>query len=394
MSSSKNLYKSRLFNFINRQRIRFNDQLGITIRNIKVTTQLGIKGWLYPFIQMLSSDFSVRRQLKQKIKAFLLLSPSNSAKNKSSTTKAVSSLTGKANPKLFSQVDRSDISNIGIENKNDLLNVNTNHEDNILSQPIAIQNPFTSIPKRFAWAILNRLKTNSIIPQTKTSKSSAEIKPLERSESFSLGQPQALEKPKLLMFDNSECVKLKTNSFLSSLVRRLSSYTESKLTVSKQNKITQQTKISLASNSPNIGNLFQQTIKHFFRQDRQLLWSYESENITLEDSISPITTQEPQFITLTAEEYKHLSSPIDTIESFQQSITPTDNSLLASNLNNFSYSNNKLEFNSDLLEVKAITIGYVKNVSDFILELLDRVVWWIEELGKKIWHFFNRIFSR
>ncbi len=86
MSSSKEPYKSRLFNFLNRQTIRFQDQLGITVRQLRSTTEMGMQLMLYPFYLMVQSGRVARQQLESKVQSSLLLSGVKTSKSDSSLT--------------------------------------------------------------------------------------------------------------------------------------------------------------------------------------------------------------------------------------------------------------------------------------------------------------------
>ncbi len=65
--SSNGPYKSRLFNFINRQAIEFNSRLGKTFRNLKVTVTWGVQILLYPFYLLVQTGRWAERQIGQKI---------------------------------------------------------------------------------------------------------------------------------------------------------------------------------------------------------------------------------------------------------------------------------------------------------------------------------------
>ena len=88
MSSSNNPYKSRLLNFLNRQTISFQDKLGITVRNLRSTTEMGIQLLLYPFYLMVQSGRVARRQLESRVQSSLLLSGAKTSKSDSSVTTA------------------------------------------------------------------------------------------------------------------------------------------------------------------------------------------------------------------------------------------------------------------------------------------------------------------
>ena len=88
MSSSNDPYKSRLFNFLNRQTIRFQDRVGITIRHLRSATETGVQLLLYPLYLMVQSGRVVRQQLDSKVQSSLLLSGVKTSKSDSSLTTA------------------------------------------------------------------------------------------------------------------------------------------------------------------------------------------------------------------------------------------------------------------------------------------------------------------
>ncbi len=64
MATSIGPYKSRFFNFINRQVIRFQDQVGKTIRSLKVATKWGVQILLYPIYLVVQTGRMVGHKLK------------------------------------------------------------------------------------------------------------------------------------------------------------------------------------------------------------------------------------------------------------------------------------------------------------------------------------------
>ncbi|MEM9273732.1 MAG: hypothetical protein AAGA80_12310 [Cyanobacteria bacterium P01_F01_bin.143] len=58
------IYKSRLFNFLNRQKIRLTNQLGITFRHFQLATETGVKTLLYPVYMLARTSISLRQRLK------------------------------------------------------------------------------------------------------------------------------------------------------------------------------------------------------------------------------------------------------------------------------------------------------------------------------------------
>ena len=88
MSSSNDPYKSRLFNFLNRQTIRVQDKLGVTARHLRSATEMGMQLLLYPLYLMVQSGRTARQQLESKVQSSLLLSGVKTSKSDSSLTTA------------------------------------------------------------------------------------------------------------------------------------------------------------------------------------------------------------------------------------------------------------------------------------------------------------------
>lgn len=88
MSSGNEPYKSRLLNFLNRQTIHFQDKVGIALRNLRSTTEMGTQILLYPFYLMVQSGRATRQQLESRVQSSLFLSEAKTSQSKSSQTKA------------------------------------------------------------------------------------------------------------------------------------------------------------------------------------------------------------------------------------------------------------------------------------------------------------------
>ena len=58
------LYKSHLFNFLNRQKMRFSNQLGITWRHLQLATETGVQFLLYPVYLIARTSISIKQQLE------------------------------------------------------------------------------------------------------------------------------------------------------------------------------------------------------------------------------------------------------------------------------------------------------------------------------------------
>ncbi|NEO81954.1 hypothetical protein [Moorena sp. SIO4G3] len=70
-SPAKGPYRSRLFNFINRQSQRFADQIQRTIRHLKVAGVWGGQILLYPVYLLVQASLSAGRQISSSVKAGL-----------------------------------------------------------------------------------------------------------------------------------------------------------------------------------------------------------------------------------------------------------------------------------------------------------------------------------
>jgi hypothetical protein len=68
-----NPFKSRLFNFINRQVIQIGDRLGTTFRHVKVATEWGLQVILYPLYLIVQASRSVGKQIGLRLEKSSLL---------------------------------------------------------------------------------------------------------------------------------------------------------------------------------------------------------------------------------------------------------------------------------------------------------------------------------
>lgn len=73
--SSSGPYQSRLFNLLNRHRIRWSDRVTQTVRQIKVATEWGVQTLLYPIYLMVQMGRSTRQQLEQQVYSSAALPP-------------------------------------------------------------------------------------------------------------------------------------------------------------------------------------------------------------------------------------------------------------------------------------------------------------------------------
>ncbi len=111
-------------------------------------------------------------------------------------------------------------------------------------------------------------------------------------------------------------------------------------------------------------------------------WNLQLPGVTEQDFCLPENslTQNPSCLIVTA-------NFLPTSITEQESITVT------SDFNDSLVTNIPLEFSSDLWEAEVVTVGYVKNLLEKILDVLDKITWWIEKQFLKLWQFFKKILS-
>ncbi len=68
-SASNGRYRSRLFNFLNRQSLRLTEQFDRTVRHVKVAADWGVQILLYPAYLLVQTSLSVGRQLASEAEA-------------------------------------------------------------------------------------------------------------------------------------------------------------------------------------------------------------------------------------------------------------------------------------------------------------------------------------
>jgi len=73
-SPANSPYRSRLFNFLNRQSLRLTTQTNRVLRNVKVAAVWGVQILLYPFYLLTQASLSIARQIlspaKIRLKSF------------------------------------------------------------------------------------------------------------------------------------------------------------------------------------------------------------------------------------------------------------------------------------------------------------------------------------
>ncbi|MBE9167775.1 hypothetical protein IQ238_09675 [Pleurocapsales cyanobacterium LEGE 06147] len=73
--SSSGPYQSRLFNLLNRYKIRWSDRVTQAVRQIQIATEWGIQTLLYPIYLMVQMGRSTRQQLEQQVQSSSALPP-------------------------------------------------------------------------------------------------------------------------------------------------------------------------------------------------------------------------------------------------------------------------------------------------------------------------------
>ncbi|AFZ35729.1 hypothetical protein Sta7437_2180 [Stanieria cyanosphaera PCC 7437] len=105
-SSSTERYKSRLFNFLNRQSIRLGGEIGKTVRQLKIATEFGVQILLYPVYLMVQAGRSTRQQLEQKAQPSKYLTPGeldSSALSTQSTDQPIEQILKAVEPLLITE---------------------------------------------------------------------------------------------------------------------------------------------------------------------------------------------------------------------------------------------------------------------------------------------------
>ena len=72
-SETSKPYKSRFFNFLNRQSLDLRERVSRGLRHLKLAAELGISILLYPIYLLVQVARLTERQIGQKIKEFNLL---------------------------------------------------------------------------------------------------------------------------------------------------------------------------------------------------------------------------------------------------------------------------------------------------------------------------------
>ncbi|MGK7892869.1 MAG: hypothetical protein AB4372_04290, partial [Xenococcus sp. (in: cyanobacteria)] len=103
------IYKSRLFNFLNRQRIRFSNQLGITLRHLQLTTKTGVQILLYPIYRITKASIPVKQKLNSQATSSQKFELTAESDNQSSTTQI------KVSTKKISPTESSEKKSLGIK---------------------------------------------------------------------------------------------------------------------------------------------------------------------------------------------------------------------------------------------------------------------------------------
>ena len=509
MSSSNNPYKSRLFNFLNRQTIRFQDKVGITARQLRSATEMGVQLMLYPFYLMVQSGRVARQQLESKVQSSLLLSGAKTSKSDSSITTASVPLDEVLNlvePWLETKenidrleaetVDISPVKNIQeqadpwfnlpalpkkqpkqpatssqleniqtrfsplssqssleiqgvaslldshqivlVDYHNRILNVFNPRQQEILQQYIAQRHQQPNLlittahkvlaslpqiskhnveqpsPVQFFWQMIDWLQTSSVAKKVNLFgesqvASSTPILPPNNNASFL---------PDFFTSLDNKVADLETKSFLSTSVAN--NHLDDRSSSSNFPQNSTQSQPDIASNPFQIRAIIEAAIEHFFgtndsKTGQKIKGS--ANNLNLPNSVSNIPLESKTASSyLTGKSLDLNLPPADEQESwlswndiFSNTITstvkpqnstpsqlssqplssPSDKTEDFISITNFSTPDTEIETASDLLETKATTVGYEKHPLEKALELLDRVIVWLEEKLIKIWQIFK-----
>lgn len=504
-------YKSRLFNFLNRQTIRWQDKLGITIRRLRSITEMGIQLMLYPFYLMVQTGRAFRQKLESKVQSSSFLSETKSSKSDSSLTttsvpldavlnlvepwletrEKTDSITtntiavdilpvNQQSDQLSSQVrcDRADLwldqsslpqrqekplvtssqletihTNVSplspqsshliqgfasllasreivlVDHHNQILNVLNQRAQQILKQyfakrhqkpsrlvtttrkvlaslPQISQNNSANIaPVKFFWQMLDWLQTSPVARKVNLFGESKLASSSPVLPSSNTVDPRA----KFLVSLDNKVADLETKSFLSTsvssnylarssqnqvyinsnpfqiraIIKAAIDYFFVKNSSRAKNTIKGSSRFTLPNSTPSIP-LESKTASSYLpgespklnlslakEENSWLSWNDIFSN-TISSTVKPRSSEQKTSITQPQESASLFSLPQDNSKDFT-SITHPNNS------------ENQLETDSDLLETKATTVGYEKHPLVRILELLDRIILWLEERLVKIW---------
>lgn len=131
-----------------------------------------------------------------------------------------------------------------------------------------------------------------------------------------------------------------------------------------------------------------------------LLTKPPSNKIKLKQKTTRIKTNNKLYIAtkigVISPKYKRKKSQLNQSNSTltqDKNVTENQKEMIASVNSNTVTKNDekKVEYQSDWLETKVVDLGYDKHFLQTILELLDKIILWLEDLLIKIWHWIKKI---
>gem|GEM_PF-5106195 len=412
------IYQSRLFNFLNRQKIRLSTQLGIRFRHLQLATKTGVKALLYPVYLIAKNGVSFRRQLK----------------SDSQSAKTPGNISGE---RIITENDFwLEDGEKSLPGQADALSglTKTHQANSELSQARQARSGAIA-PMRFFQRIFNWVKTSPL-----ASGSSQGLESVPEQESFSGLIRRAItyffgEKQQLVSGKNQEALPSVQATEVGTIqlapvhltLINDSRSQESKLTLfSKVGGWLEKVKATITrSHDPALESrneeslaiqvLIRRAIAYFFGNRQQLLSSKNQEalpsshplhnNFALPFSNLNFPLIPKTFTATLPFNCWNLKLPNPTKKDDILSFTKTEltalesaslnicsGNILATNKTKADNSINiPLEFSSDFWEAEVITVGYVKNLLERILEFLDKITWWIEKQFIKLWQLFQSL---
>ena len=274
------IFKSRLFNFLNRQKIRFTNQLGITLRHLQLATETGVKILLYPVYIIVRTSISIRHRLKSQAASSTEFELTTESDSQSSATeiKLARSLAPEGPLVKISREKTSAEDDLWLEFEDNNLAIDTSKTDALatladsqqVTSGLSLQrqnNSQVNPPIRFFQKMLDWVKTSPIATRLNlfgeaSIVSSSPSKSLTAASSSSLNSSLSV---------NQTVSQPEKNSFFSNLLDRLGlrSSNRSKLTNSPHSNIL--TTESSEQESFAIQVLIRRAISYFFGNKQQLL---------------------------------------------------------------------------------------------------------------------------
>ena len=412
------IYKSRLFNFLNRQKMRLANQLGITFRHLQLATETGVKTLLYPVYMLARTSISFRQRLKSN-------SQSSATQDKISGERNITEndfWLEDGEPNLSGKPDG-------------LSSLTKSHKVNLeLSQ--SRQDDFGAIaPRGLFQKMWNWVKTSVVV-----SSSSQDLESRSEEESFQGLIRRAIayffgNKQRLLSSKNQEALpsapepeggQIQLTSVNLPVVNDSRSQESSLTFFAKVGGWLEKVKATITrSHDPALESteqesfqvLIRRAIAYFFGSKQQLVLGTNSQILSSSNSIDENSCAVLPFSSFSLPapsktlsvtlpfRYWNLSLPscdqednslsaISTELTISETVSLNIGSgsiLLINQTESENLTNIPLEFSSDFWEAEVITVGYVKNLLERILEFLDKITWWIEKQFVKLWQFFKSL---